>query len=153
MTLIVWIGPGRAPEAVQFCSLGGVAEFTTAAEAIAGDISLEVVIVAADGDDAPDIIRELREACPDAQILAASEGGLSAPLAAALGAGAVGAVELTLDPGVLAHRVHEASVDYLRASGERELLLRLRDLNEEFRRNVIALERPNMELTEQPPEP
>lgn len=151
MTRIVWIGPGPAPEAVRLSAVGAVAEFVRVEDAIAEARSVpsEVVLVALESPGAADAIRVLRESDPDVQILIATDGGLPEPLAIALEAGASGVVDVAADPAFLAHRVHEAWIDFLKVSGERELLMRLRDLNEDFLRNVIALEKRNIELTEQ----
>lgn len=151
MTRIVWIGPGPAPEAVRLSAVGAVAEFVRVEDAVeaAKVLPSEVVLVALEAPGAADAIRVLRESDPDVQILIATDGGLPEPLAIALDAGASGVVDVAADPAFLAHRVHEAWIDYLKVSGERELLMRLRDLNEDFLRNMISLEKRNIELTEQ----
>ena len=151
MTGIVWIGSGPAPEEIRVSAMGGLREAGSVQEALAagGSVPLEVVLVSVDLPGADEAVRAIREAHPDAQILVVTNGGIPAPVAAALLAGAAGVIDLAADPALLGRGLHDAWMDFMRSSGERELLLRLRDLNEEFLRNVVALEKRNLELTDQ----
>src|SRR5688500_7990520 len=149
MTRIVWIGPLPAPDGVRMSSLGGVLEFASAEEALEAmkGTPIEVVVVALQNGQTAAAVQALRAAQPDVQVLAAAQ-GMEDTIAEALGAGVTGVVDVGADPAQLAHRIHNAWIDYLRASGERELFVRLRNLNEEFLKNLIALDKRNIELTE-----
>ncbi len=149
MTRIVWIGPSPVPDGVRMSSLGGVLEFASVEEAIEATkgAPVEVVILALQNGSTAQAIGALRAAQPDVQVLAVAT-GVEEALSEALGVGIAGVVDPAADPAQLAQRIHNAWIEYLRASGERELFLRLRNLNEEFLKNLIALDKRNIELTE-----
>src|SRR5439155_11246328 len=86
---------------------------------------------------------------PEVQVLAATELGVPRPVLLALWEGAGGLLDFKEQtPSEIALQVHEAVGRHRQATYERELLLRLRMLNEDFLRTMIGVEKRNIELEE-----
>lgn len=151
MNRVIWIGREPVPEVLrQALASREIFEFTSAEDALRAIAALpiEVGIVSADVEESATTIQVLLAARPELQILAATHQGVPARLDLALRSGAAGLIDLGGDSPRIDRQVHEASIAHARAAGERELLLRLRTLNEEFLRNVVSMEKRNIELTE-----
>src|SRR5438874_5216161 len=144
MNRVIWIGPEPVPEVLrQALGAREIFEFTSAEDALRAIAALpvDVAIISTDVEEAATTIQVLLAARPELQVLGATHAGVPPLLDQALRSGAAGLVDLRGDAPRIERQVHEASVAHQRAAGERELLLRLRTLNEEFLRNVVAMEK------------
>lgn len=147
MTRLLWIGTAdAAPDVLR--AGHELAAFGSAEEALAAlpDLPVEVAIIAAVDAYAPEAIRALKAVRPELQVLVAVHDAVPPAVSAVLRAGAAGFIDLSADEQSVSSTVRDAWIAHERESGERELLLRLRDLNEEFLRNIIDLEKRNLEL-------
>jgi CheY-like chemotaxis protein len=155
MTLVVWIGRRGPP--TQLCSLlafegAELRAFADAREAAAALESERVAtaIVAWDGPGLVENIECFSSMHPEAHVLAASDAGVPRPLILALCAGASGVLEFkSQSRAEILWQIREWAVRHERASRERDLLLRLRALNEDFLKQMVAAQKRTLQLEEQ----
>ncbi len=154
MESVLWVGPYKAPStlvellAEQQTELRAYPDGDAALAAL-DKIEAAAAIVVANWADAPRTVERICADHPDVQVLMASNLGIPRPVVLALWAGAAGVLEfkcqtrneivLSIRDGVTKHR------EVMR---ERDLLLRLHNLNEEFLKQIVAAEKRNLELEE-----
>jgi CheY-like chemotaxis protein len=106
--------------------------------------------VAADWGDASPTIKKLIATAPTLVVLAASRLGVPLQLGLTLNAGAMNVIDLQANvQGEITRVLGDAVARHRRRMRERELLLRLRALNEEFLKNMVTLEQRNILLEKQ----
>jgi CheY-like chemotaxis protein len=152
MTRVAWIGPPYSGQrfrsavmspGLEVMELDGV---ESALSTFAG-APPEVAVIVVDSEEGSGALPVLRDSWPATQLLAATRLGVPPHVAGALGAGATDLVDLRAPDGAgVAEQVRRAVERYARASQERELLVRVRTLNEGFLKNFVDLEKRNIEL-------
>src|SRR5436305_7544081 len=137
MSRLLWIGNGAIPDALK---RDDVLSIPTVEEALSriGELPVQVAIVPADDPYAADAVRALIAVKPELQVLVAAA-SVPARFDEVLRAGASGLLDLSSEPAVLSSAIQEAWIAHEREICERELLARLKSLNEEFLKNVIAM--------------
>jgi DNA-binding NtrC family response regulator len=155
MQTVLWVGP-RAPPPSLWELLSkhdaSVEAYLDAASAIEGvkGRPVAVAIVTCDHAAAPKFVEAFNSARPDVQILIASESGVQRDVVLALAYGASGVLEFksqTREEIVLEIRLWLSKSKL--ASKERDLLDRLRTLNEQFLKNLVAVEKRNIDLEQE----
>ncbi|MBX5483542.1 MAG: response regulator [Myxococcaceae bacterium] len=122
---------------------------SAALEGTSGE-QLAVAILAWDGEDVTAAVTRLCQAHPETRLLSASDAGVPRPIVLALNAGACGVLEFRSQSREEILAQIRSWVDrHQRGRLERELLLRLRQLNEDFLKQVIAAQKRNLELEAQ----
>jgi DNA-binding NtrC family response regulator len=153
MDLLLWIGPRRGPAELKgLLNAQGLdlMAFESADAALRATTGLPVAAAfVVDWPGAPQAVKQLTASRPEVQILVATGAGVSRSLLQALHAGASTVLDFRTEskPEILT-RVQEAVARHGQANRERSLLLRLRSLNEDFLKNVVALEKRNIQLEE-----
>ncbi|MFC1609747.1 response regulator [Myxococcota bacterium] len=149
---VIWIGPKRSAEELNDAFVSqdvDLSEFDSAdaaLEAIAG-VSVAAAIITADWGDATPTIEKLVLIRPEIQIVAATRLGVPMHLGLLLRAGATNVLDLEAkDTEEIGGQIRTALDRYGRTIQERELLLRLRDLNEEFLRTLVTSEKLKIEI-------
>lgn len=155
MERLLWIGPRRPPAELKPLMAGHGVELLSfpdvdaALRATAG-IPVALAVVNAEWENAPEAIRSLKYSRPDVEVLAACDLGVPRPLLRVLEAGANGLLEFrTQSRGELLSVTQSALARHRVSARERELLLRLRGLNEEFLRAMVAAQKRSLELEDQ----
>jgi DNA-binding NtrC family response regulator len=152
MDQVLWIGPRAGPAALQelLGQQGARMEMFTSAESAlkaVGSADVAVAIVTSDWPDAPKAIAVLTSARPDIKILAASDAGVPRTIVQCLSAGASGVLEFrSQSRQEIVQQIQEWVGRHRQSAKERELLVRLRELNEEFLKEVVAAQKRNLEL-------
>jgi len=153
MPKVIWLG--RADEALPLRAavnaMPGL-ELMIAADvdsligaARSGGIS--AAIVAMDWGTLAATIRQLRTACPELQVLMATRLGVPHHVSAALEAGVVDLLDLKSDdPAQTCIALGRALARHAQSVRERQLLFRLRDLNEDFLKTTVQLDKRNMQI-------
>lgn len=154
MNTIVWLGPRSSArtlrDGISLPELE-ILEFLHVEAALPAIVGVPVAaaIVSADWGDATPTIRKLNHLRPEIQILVATNLGVPDAIALALQAGASNVIDLTNnDPKHIGKQLRHALEMHRKSLQERQLLLRLRSLNEHFLKNMVALEQRNIELEE-----
>jgi DNA-binding response OmpR family regulator len=155
MEKALWIGPRHtAKDFKPVAAAAGLdlVEFDsvdTALSVMAG-IPIPVAIVAADWGDASPVIKKLTQTFPTLVVFAATKLGVPMQIVLAMNSGAVNMLDLAAnDHGELTRLLNEGVARHRRRMRERELLLRLRALNEDFLKNMVTLEQRNIQLEKQ----
>jgi len=152
---VIWIDPQKHLDAfVEPLGLQGVEmQACQSVEETLDAISKQpvgAVIVAVDWPDAITAIERLVRERPEIDVLAATSADLPAAILSALHSGASRVLDLKLDQlSGSARQIRDAVNRTGRAMQEREFLVKLRDLNEEFLKNMLGLERRNIDLEDQ----
>ncbi len=155
MDRLLWIGPRRGPPELRALLAARGVELLTfdqADAALAATVGVPVAaaVLTSTAKDLPAVVEKLLAARPELQVMLATDVGLPRPLALAMWSGATSLLDFrTQTREEILHKIHEALARHRQAAGERELLLRLRGLNEDFLKNVVAIEKRNIELEEQ----
>lgn len=155
MESVLWIGRRSAPAQLGTLLLQSGIELRAFPDAIAAVAAtsgqrIAVAIITWDTENARKEIERLSLAHPETQILSASDAGVPRPLVLSLSAGASGVLEFksqTRDEIVA--QIHSWIERHRRVSRERELLMKLRALNEDFLKQIVAAQKRNLELEEQ----
>jgi DNA-binding NtrC family response regulator len=153
MDLMLWIGPRRGPaELKALLNAQGLdlMAFESADAALRATVGLPVAAAfVVDWVGAPQAVKEISGARPEVQILVATGAGISRSVLQSMHSGAGTLIDFRTEskPEIL-ERVQEAVAKHAQANRERSLLLRLRSLNEDFLKNVVALEKRNIQLEE-----
>ena len=148
----MWIGPpegARAVRAVLDTQCAVLREFEDADKALAAPeaTTASLAIVAADWDKAVATIQKLRASNPEMAVVTATPNGLPDRVGLALRAGASDVLDTcAAKPETIAEQIDNALARHGRAAQARELLLRLRDLNEKFLTSFVSLEEHNVAL-------
>jgi DNA-binding response OmpR family regulator len=154
MDLVLWIGRRSAPpdlgpllraEGLEFRA------YADAEEAVAGTRAERVAaaIVAWDGPGCADIER-FSASHPEAQVLSASDVAVPRGLVLALSAGASGILEFKSQTRAeILGQIRDWVSRHHKLARERDLLFRLRALNEDFLKQVVAAQKRSLELEEQ----
>lgn len=154
MNKLLWIGHRQGPAqlktilAEQGTEIVSYASVDDALAATHG-MDVAVAIITADWKDATGCVERLAKERPEIQILMASDAGIPRSVVLAMWGGASGVLEFknqTRHEIVL--QIQEWVSRHRQAAKERQLLLRLRALNEEFLKNIVAAQKRNMELEE-----
>src|SRR5579883_3007226 len=153
MDLLLWIGPRRGPNELKaLLNAQGMdlMTFESAEAALRATIGLPVAAAfVVDWPGAPQAVQQLLASRPEVQILTATGAGISRNLLQSLRAGAATLLDFhTETKAEIIQRVQEAVARHNLANRERSLLLRLRSLNEDFLKNIVALEKRNIQLEE-----
>ena len=161
MALVVWIGRRSPPSQLGLLLAAEGLElraFAGAGEAIdaLGSSQVAAAILASDGSSS--LLADIEQFSalhPEAQLLAASDVAVPRPLILALCAGASGILEFkSQSRAEILWQIREWAARHDRAGRERDLLFRLRALNEDFLKQMVAAQKRNLELEEQlQPEP
>lgn len=154
MNTLLWIGHRQGPSQLKaILSEQGteMLSFASADEALAATRGMDVAvaIITADWKDAAPTVERLSKERPEIQILIATDAGIPRSVVLSLWGGASGVLEFknqTRNEIVL--QIQEWLSRHRQAAKERQLLLRLRALNEEFLKNIVAAQKRNMELEE-----
>jgi len=152
---VVWIDPQKHLDAfVEPLALQGVELQTCdSVEQTLDAIEQQpvgAVIVAVDWPDALDAIRRLTQERPEIDVLAATTDELPVTILGALHSGASRVLDLKSEElPRSARQIRDAVHRTQRALKERDFLVKLRDINEEFLKNMLSLERRNIDLEEQ----
>ncbi|MHB8875274.1 MAG: response regulator [Myxococcaceae bacterium] len=155
MNRILWIGLRHSPPELKSLLLERGIELITfrdaeSALAATSGVPVAVAVVAVDLAQVPSVVEKLCASRPEIQVLVATDVGVPRQLALALWAGASGVLEFRTETRQeILHQIQEWISRHNQASRERELLLRLRGLNEDFLKNVVAAQKRNLELEEQ----
>ncbi len=111
-------------------------------------VELAVAVVAAH-DGCPSDVERLTSQRSDLKVLIATDAGVPRPVVLSLWAGASGVLEFrSLTKAEIVQEIREWVARHRQASREREFLMRLRDLNEEFLKAVVAAQKRVLELEE-----
>ena len=154
MDLVLWIGRRAAPtELGPLLKAEGLdfRAYTDAQEAAAATQGARVAaaVMAADASGCADIER-FSASHPEAQVLAASDAAVPRALVLALSAGASGILEFrSQSRAEILAQIRDWVSRHHKLARERDLLFRLRTLNEEFLKQVVAAQKRTLELEEQ----
>jgi CheY-like chemotaxis protein len=152
MEKALWIGPRHsARDFKDVASLAGIEllEFDTVDDALHATtgIPIPIAIVAADWGDASPSVKKLVATMPSVVVLTATRLGVPMQIGLSLNAGAVNVIDLaTPAAGDTTKMLQDALARHRRRVRERELLLRLRALNEDFLKAIVNLEGKNIAL-------
>ena len=154
MNSIVWLGSQEDARALGpvLSALGlelvSVADLDAALRALA-ERNAGVLVVASDWRELEAAVARVGRARPVVQVLVATRLGVPEHVSTALDDGVSGIVDLrALDPARAASTVARALGRHERAMRERELLRKLHELNEEFLKAMVVLDKRNVELEE-----
>lgn len=149
----VWVGPRAPPQ--QLVEM--LAELQTtllyypdAATALAALQGHEVAVAIVTGvEEAARLIEQLNTARPDMQVLLATDSGIPRHVVLGLWSGASGLLEFkSQSKNEIVLEIQEWVGRHKKLRGERDLLLRLHRLNEDFLRTIVSSEARNIELEE-----
>lgn len=149
---VVWIGPGDAAKSLRdiFVSSGvEFLQFDNVDAALHGTSSapLSAAVVSADWGQAAEAIQQVISAHPGVQVLAATKLGVPVHLSLVLQRGASSVLDLKAkDHDEIQQQLQEALRRHRQITRQRELLSRIYELNEEFLKNIVLLEKRNVEL-------
>jgi DNA-binding NtrC family response regulator len=149
---ILWIGPTNDAEFVSAVlnEQGlGLNTFADADAALGSPRAraAAVAIVSADWDGAPEAIRKLRSADSEIVVLAATNQGVPAHLGSVIAGGTADILDLKASHSeIVGRQIDDALKRHRWAVRERELLLRLRSVNDELLRSLVNLEEHNVAL-------
>lgn len=155
METVLWVGPRPPPPqlgellAPHGAGLESYLDAGAALEAVKGR-PVAVAIVTCDHPAAPKYVEAFNTARPDVQVLIASDTGVARDVVLALAYGASGVLEFksqTKEEIVLEIRLWLGRSKL--AGKERDLLERLRALNEQFLKNLVAAEKRNIDLQQE----
>jgi DNA-binding NtrC family response regulator len=154
MRTLVWLGP--LPDAQRLSQvLAGLgltlvvaSDVDEAIEAVAVHHA-PAIVVAVEWSELPLTVARVSWARPEVQVLVGTRLGVPAHVSAALEAGASDLVDLKeRDAAVVGPAIERALQRHRRAVRERELLEKLRELNEGFLKAMVAMDHRNQELEE-----
>lgn len=154
MDLVLWIGRRSAPAELGSLLRAEGVEFRAypdAVEALAATRTLRVAaaIVACDGPGCADI-EHFAAGHPETQVLAASDAAVPRALVLSLSAGASGILEFKSQTRAeILGQIRDWVSRHHKLARERDLLFRLRELNEDFLKQVVAAQKRALELEEQ----
>lgn len=154
MDKLLWIGHRQGPSQLKpLLAEHGVdmLTFTAVEEALAATEGMDicVAIVAADWKLAVPEIQKLNRMRPEIQILLATDFGIPRNVVMGIWGGASGVLEFRNQTRKeIVGQICDWVSRHDQAQRERQLLLRLRALNEEFLRNMVAAQKRNIELEE-----
>jgi DNA-binding NtrC family response regulator len=152
---VLWVGPRAPPPqlgellAQHDAGLEAYLDATAALAAVKGR-PVAVAIVTCDHPAAPKFVEAFNTARPDVQVLIASESGVARDVVLALAYGASGVLEFksqSKEEIVLEVRLWLTKSKL--ACKERDLLERLRALNEKFLKTIVAAEKRNIDLEQE----
>ncbi len=154
MNKLLWIGHRQGP--VQLKALlaeqgTDLLSFTSVTSALSATEGMEVAvaIITADWKEASAAVEQLARTRPEIQVLMATDAGIPRAVVLALWGGASGVLEFKNQTrNEIVQQIQEWVSRHRQAARERQLLLRLRALNEEFLKNIVAAQKRNMELEE-----
>lgn len=155
MERVLWIGPKKVPQELKQLLTGEgleVLPFPSVDQALqsVGTSEVAVAVVSIDSQETLASIPKLVQARPEIQVLAATEVHVATEVAHALMSGAESILNLRATKNAdQAVAIRDLVNRFHHRSRERELLMRLRSLNEEFLKHMVAAERRNLELEEQ----
>ncbi len=154
MQKLLWIGHRQGPVqlkallAEQGTDLLSFNSVTSALSATEG-MEVAVAIITADWKEASAAVEQLARTRPEIQVLMATDAGIPRAVVLALWGGASGVLEFKNQTrNEIVQQIQEWVSRHRQAARERQLLLRLRALNEEFLKNIVAAQKRNMELEE-----
>src|SRR5918996_6562484 len=153
MDLVLWIGRRSAPTEIgPLLKAEGLdfRAYSDAQEAAANTQGRRVAaaVMAGDASGYTDIER-FSASHPEAQVLAASDEGVPRALVLALSAGASGILEFkSQSRAEILAQIRDWVSRHHKLARERDLLFRLRTLNEEFLKQVVAAQKRTLELEE-----
>jgi DNA-binding NtrC family response regulator len=152
MVRVLWVGlrppPPQLEEllAQQDCELTA---FKSADEALAslGPTGAAVAIVTADQPEAAKWVERLTSERSDLQVLLATDTGISRQVVLSLWAGASGVLEFrSQSRNEIVLEIQEWITRHRQVQNERDLLLRLHTLNDEFLKTIVTAEKRALEL-------
>ena len=155
METVLWVGPAGPPpqlgELLQQhdARVEAYVDVATALAAVKGR-PVAVAIITCDHPLAPKYVESFNNARPDVQVLIASQTGVARDVVLALAYGAAGVLEFrsqSKEEIVLEIRLWLSKSKL--ASRERDLLERLRALNEKFLKTIVAAEKRNIDLEQE----
>lgn len=154
MVSLVWLGP--VDEAVALSAwlspLGFELAIATDAEQAIAEINARQAVALLAPAEWPELafsVGRVTFACQGIPVVAVTRLGVPAHIAAALALGATDFLDLRAgDPGRIAAALDRALTRHHRASRQRDLLGKLRTLNEEFLKAMVVMDRRNLELEE-----
>lgn len=154
MERVLWVGPRAPPKQLgellgqQETLLAHYLDAQTAISAVQGQ-DVAVAIVTGDSADAPRCVEKLTHARPDIQVLLATDSGIERQVVLSLWGGASGVLEFrTQTKTEIVLEIQEWVGRHRQVMRERDLLLRLHSLNEEFLKTIVAAEKRAIELEE-----
>jgi DNA-binding NtrC family response regulator len=154
MELVLWIGSRQPPKqlgellAAEKSELQHHADAAAALAAVQGR-DVAVAIVTGDQQESPAIVQTVTSARPDIQVLLATDFGIERQVVLALWSGASGVIEFkSQSKKEIVDEIQEWVGRHRRVLRERDLLLRLHHLNEEFLKTIVSAERRAIELEE-----
>jgi CheY-like chemotaxis protein len=153
MERVLWVGPRPPPKQLgellgqQETLLAHYLDAQTAISAVHGqDVAVAIVI---DDPGAPKTVERLCTARPDIQVLIATDSGIQRPVVLALWGGASGVLEFkSQSKNEIVLEIQEWIGRHRQVMRERDLLLRLHTLNEDFLKTIVAAEKRAIELEE-----
>lgn len=154
MERVLWVGPRPPPKQLgellgqQQTLLAHYLDAQTAIGAMHGQ-DVAVAIVTADQAEAPKVVEQLTAARPDLQVLLATDSGIPRQVVLSLWGGASGVLEFrSQTKNEIVLEIQEWIGRHRQVLRERDLLLRLHALNEEFLKTIVSAEKRNLELEE-----
>ncbi|MBK7858947.1 MAG: response regulator [Archangiaceae bacterium] len=154
MERVLWVGPRPPPRELgellgqQETLLAHYADAPTALMAVHGQ-EVAVAIVTGDDPNAPKTIERITSARPDIQVLLATDTGIARQVVLGLWSGASGVLEFrTQTKNEIVLEIQEWVGRHREVLRERDLLMRLHSLNEDFLKTIVAAEKRAIELEE-----
>jgi DNA-binding NtrC family response regulator len=154
MEFVLWVGPKAAPpQLVELLAQQqtDLKSYPTT-EALLGaldTIEASVAVVVSEWDQAHATVEKLRANHPDVQVLLASASGLPRNVVLGMWAGASGVLEFTKQSrNEIILEIQEWITRHRELMRERDLFVRLHQLNEEFLKIIVEAEKRNLELQE-----
>ncbi|MBN1959379.1 MAG: response regulator [Deltaproteobacteria bacterium] len=152
MTCVVWLGPlddARRLESVLAqlqISLASATDVETTLK-LAVRRSAAAIIVAVDWGILAETVVQLTTANPEIQILVATRLGVPPQVSAAFDAGARDLLDIKeCDPAQIGAAIDRALARHKQTRKERDLLIKLHTLNEDFLKAMVVLDKRNNEL-------
>jgi DNA-binding NtrC family response regulator len=154
MEFVLWVGPKPAPP--QLVDVLGqqqteLKSYPDAPALLAALDTIEaaVVIVVSEWDQSHATVEKLTAEHPDIQVLLASASGLPRNVVLGMWAGASGVLEFTKQSrNEIILEIQEWITRHRELMRERDLFVRLHQLNEEFLKIIVETEKRNLELQE-----
>lgn len=154
MERVLWVGPRPPPSELgellrQHGTLLAHHASAQLAIAAAAGQDIAVAIVTGDQHECPKSVEQLTHARPDIQVLLATDFGIARQVVLSLWAGASGVLEFkSQSKNEIVLEIEEWVARHRKVLRERDLLLRLHKLNEEFLKTIIAAEKRAIDLEE-----
>ena len=154
MTTVVWLGPVDDARHIEpvLTKLGlklVVAADVDNAIRLTWLRGAAAVVIAVDWGELAVTVEQLRAARPEIQVLVATRLGVPPQVSAAFEAGARDLLDLKdCDPNQIGAAIDRAVARHQRSLRERDLLTRLRALNEDFLKTMVVMDKRNIELEE-----